>query len=218
MASSKLTQKAVSPLRVSSDESIFSLAGPFVKKRTSTHPQQSLKNMKVILTHTAVDEMGNLVYCNINHQYKCQSIIIWCVQCGIFNSYFQAQTVKSCWMFLIFCTIICHAFWLGIQIKWIKYKYLTLLSCIAVCPLQLSQLSKCGPLLFMAPVSNQTLLDLAQNKSLTLAARIKSSASLHFVAWKYAVQRKQWLLAIILARSCGRRGLGSRNCGQLGNR
>ena len=89
MARSKLTQKAVSPLCVSPDESIFSLAGPFVKKRTSTtatptHPQQqSLKNMKVILTHTDidVDGMGNLVYYNINQQYKYQSIFFWCVQC-----------------------------------------------------------------------------------------------------------------------------------------
>ena len=135
-----------------------------------------------------------------------------------FNSYFPARTVKSCWLFFIFCTTICHPFWRWNSNKMKHIHILTLLSCIAVCPLQLSQLSKCGPLLFMAPVFNQTLLDLAQNKSLTLAARIKSSASLHFVAWKYAVQRKQWLLAIISVRSCGRRGLGSRNCGQLGNR
>ena len=60
MARSKLTQKAVSPLGMSpSDESIFSLAGPFVKKRTTIRPQQqSLKNMKVILTHNDVMLMG----------------------------------------------------------------------------------------------------------------------------------------------------------------
>ena len=142
-----------------------------------------------------------------------------CAQCGtvrsFFKSYFQAQTVD--WS-LFFAPQYVTLSDVEIQIKWNTYIYSTFLSCIAVCPLQLSQLSKCGPLLFMAPVSNQTLLDLAQNKSLTLAARIKSSASLHFVAWKYAVQRKQWLLAIISVRFCGRRGLGSRNCGQLGNR
>ena len=40
--------------------------------------------MKVILTHTGVDvdSMENLVYYNINQQYKYQSIFFWCVQCG----------------------------------------------------------------------------------------------------------------------------------------
>ena len=118
MASSKLTQKAVSPLRVSpSDESIFSLAGPFVKKRTTTTirpQQQSPKNMKVILTHNDVDVhgMGNLVYYNINHQYKCHSIFI-CVL-SVERSTVILQFVfssENCWQIFIFCTTICHAFW-----------------------------------------------------------------------------------------------------------
>ena len=115
MARSKLTQKAVSPLRVSpSDESIFSLAGPFVKKRTTIRPQQqSLKNMKVILTHNDVDVhgMGNLVYYNINHQYKCHSIFI-CVLSVVRYGHSSIRIFKRKLLTdLFFCTTICHAFW-----------------------------------------------------------------------------------------------------------
>ena len=91
MARSKLTQKAVSPLCVSPDESIFSLAGPFVKKRTSTtatptHPQQqSLKNMKVILTHTDVDVdgMGNIKIWIINTNANLFSFGVFSVEGGM---------------------------------------------------------------------------------------------------------------------------------------
>ena len=84
------------------------------------------------------------------------------------------------------------------------------LQCIS--SLQLSPLSKCGPLLFMAPVSNQTLLELAQNKSFTQVV------FLFFILWhRNASWHKQWSLAIILVRFCGG-GLGSPNCGQFRNR
>ena len=72
-------------------------------------------------------------------------------------------------------------------------------------------LSKCGHLLFMAPVSNQTLLELAQNKSFARVVFL-------FILWlRNAIWHKQWLLAIILVRFCGG-GLGSPNCGQFQNR